>query len=143
MTKLVLAIAASLFLFGCQTMPYQPYARDVKKMPNQGGLIALKTDHKDEDRAKADMMMKKNCGDQNVKITEEGEVAVGQTTTGNASETQAAGHSSSKVGSLFGMPIMSGGNDPSKNTATSTTTTAIKEWQIAYECGSAAKTKKK
>lgn len=142
MSKLIIAIFATLFLFGCQTMPYQPYARDVKKTPNQGGIVALKTEHRDEDRAKADMMMKKNCGDMPVKITEEGEVAVGQTTTGNATETKDAGSSGTKVGSLFGMPIMSGANDPSKNTSSTSTTMAVKEWQIAYECGN-SKTKKK
>lgn len=139
--NVIIAILAAAVLFGCQTMPYQPYARDVKKMPNKGGIIALHTEHRDEDRAKADMMMKKNCGDTPVKITEEGEVAVGQTTTGNATETKDAGSQGQKVGSLFGMPIMSGAADPSKNTSSTTTTTAVKEWQIAYECGN-TKTKK-
>jgi hypothetical protein len=143
MIKLIIFSLLSAILVSCQTMPYQPYARDVKKLPNQGGVIHLKTEHRDEDRAKADMMMKKNCGELPVKITEESEVAVGQTTTGNASETRDAGAAGVNVGSLFGMPITSGSVDPSKNTTSTTTTTALKEWQIAYECGSTKNTKKK
>jgi hypothetical protein len=140
--KLLAAVLVALFFTGCQTMPYQPYARDVKRMPNKGGVIALHTEHREEDLAKADMMMQKNCGDSAVKIKEEGEVAVGQATSGNASETRDAGNSGSKVGSLFGVPLMAGATEASKNTATTTTTTAVKEWQIVYDCGS-SKTKKR
>ncbi len=134
--KYFLLITVALLFTGCQTMPYQPYARDVKRLPNQGGVIALKTEHRDEDRAKAESMMKKNCGNGIVKIKEEGEVTIGQTTTGNAKETKDEGSDGFKVGSLFGVPVMSGASDPSKNTATTSTTTSLKEWQISYECGS-------
>ena len=40
-----------LVMAGCQTMPYQPYAREVKRQPGNGGEIALKQEHRDEDRA--------------------------------------------------------------------------------------------
>jgi hypothetical protein len=72
----VVALVALAFVFtACQTTPPQSYVRDVKNMPNQGGVIALNTDHSEEDRAKADMMMQKTCGNLPVKIKEEGEVA--------------------------------------------------------------------
>lgn len=134
--KYYFLVVVAFFFTACQTMPYQPYARDVKRLPNQGGVIALKTEHRDEDRIKAESMMKKNCGNAAVKIKEEGEVTVGQTTTGSAKETEDEGSDGVKLGSLFGMPVMSGSKDPSKNTSTSSTTTAVKEWQISYECGS-------
>lgn len=146
MLKHVLLLSAALFFIGCQTMPYQPYARDVKRKPSEGGVIALKTEHNEQDRAKAESMMKSNCGTTPVKVLEEGEVTVGETTSGSATEKHQAGASGSKVGSLFGMPITSGGVDPSKNTHTTTTTTALKEWQISYACGNptpAAKSTKK
>lgn len=143
MIQLLVISIFSLLLVSCQTMPYQPYARDVKKVPNQSGVIHLKTEHRDEDRAKADMMMKKNCGDQPVKITEEGEVAIGQTTTGQATESRDNGTTGAQVGTLFGLPITTGSVDPSKNTSSTTTTMAVKEWQIAYECGNTKPTKKK
>jgi hypothetical protein len=139
MTKLMrFAVLLPLLALGaCQTVPYQPYAREVKKKPGTGGLIALKTEHRDEDRAKAQSMMESNCGSKAVKITEEGEVVVGTSTTSNAKETNQAGTQGSQVGSFFGMPITSGASDPSKNTSTSATTTAVKEWNIAYDCGTA------
>ena len=139
MTKLMrFAVLLPLLALGaCQTMPYQPYAREVKKKPGTGGLIALKTEHRDEDRAKAQSMMEANCGSKAVKIAEEGEVVVGQTTSSTAKETNQAGTQGSQVGSFFGMPITSGGSDPSKNTSSSATTTALKEWEITYECGTA------
>lgn len=143
MTKYLFVASILLSLVGCQTMPYQPYARDVKKTPQQGGVIALKTEHRDEDRAKAEMMMKKNCGDLSVKIKEEGEVVVGQTTSGSSKETKDNGAAGIKLGSLFGMPVTSGSEDPSKNTATSSSTTNINEWQISYECATGKTSKKR
>lgn len=134
-----LLLACALVIAGCQAMPYQPYARDVKKKPQQGGVIALKTEHREEDRAKADTMMKNNCGTLPVKVVEEGEVAVGQTTSGSAKETNQQGTQGQQVGTLFGVPVMSGAQDPSKSTSTSTTTMAINEWQINYECLQAGK----
>ncbi len=72
-----------LLLMGCQTIPPQPTARDLKSTPNQGGTIALHTEHSDEDRAKADLMMKKTCGEQPIRVTQEGEAlsAAGTNTT--------------------------------------------------------------
>jgi hypothetical protein len=128
-----LATVSALYV-GCQAMPYVPYARDVKRKPQQGGVIALRTEHRDEDRAKAEKMMTTNCNSQNVKIIEEGEVAVGQTTSGSAQETKQKGSEGSEVGNLFGIPLISGQQDPSKKTASVSTTTNITEWQINYEC---------
>lgn len=125
---LVFAFAA------CQTVPYQPYARDVKKKPAQNGVIALKAEHRDEDRTKATAMMSQNCGELPVKILEEGEVVIGQEQTTNSNTSKNAGESSSQVGSLFGIPVMSGGRDPSENTNSKVSTSQLKEWQISYEC---------
>lgn len=137
MTKLRLFIMTSavLAISACQTMPYQPYARDVKKKPQAGGIIALKLEHRDEDKAKAADMMRSNCGSLTYKIIEEGEAVVGQTTTSTANETQDYGHKK-QVGTLFGLPVTSG-TDASKDTTTNATTTAVKEWQITYECEAA------
>jgi hypothetical protein len=136
MTKIALFFVALplLALVGCQTMPYQPYAREVKRMPGNGGEIALKTEHRDEDRSKAQSLMTSNCGVSPVKVIEEGEVVVGQTTNSNASQTHNAGSSGTPVGTFLGMPITSGGHQASNDTATSATTTALKEWNIKYEC---------
>ncbi len=139
MNKMILMAAtmiAGAMLVGCQTMPYQPYARAVKVEPETGGIIALRTEFRDEDRVKAQSMMAQNCATNTVKIVEEGEAVTGTVT--NAKETNQAGSSGSQVGSLFGIPVTSGGNDPSKSTATETTTK--KEWQIKYTCLAAAQT---
>jgi hypothetical protein len=133
-TNILLAFAAACTLSACQTMPYQPYARDVKKRPQQGGVIALKTEHRDEDMAKAQQMMASNCATLPVKVLEEGEVAVGQETKSSSSTTNNQGTEGHQVGTLFGLPITSGGTQASKDTAGTATTTSIKEWQISYEC---------
>ena len=84
----ILALGILLLLFtACQTVPYQGQARDVKRKPREGGLIAVPLDPKSEDRAKADIAMKSNCGTLGVKVLEEGEVVVGQKTNTNSSET--------------------------------------------------------
>ncbi len=128
-TLVILAVVS-----GCQTLPYQPYAREVKKKPSSSGLIALRPEHRDEDRAKAQSMMQSNCGGSAVKILEEGEIVVGTNTVSNAQETKKDAVESTKVGSLFGIPLTSGGSEASNNTATTATTTAVKEWNISYEC---------
>lgn len=135
---MVIIVSGSIFS-GCQTVPYKPYARDVKKKPGQGGVIALKPEHRDEDQLKANQMMSANCGSSNVKVLEEGEVAIGQEVKSNADTTKSAGTSSTKVGSLFGIPLVSSGSDPKDSTNSSSVTTSIKEWQISYECESIAK----
>lgn len=126
-----------LVMAGCQTMPYQPYAREVKRQPGNGGEIALKQEHRDEDRMKAQSMMTSNCGAATVKVLEEGEVVVGQTTNSNASQTHNAGHSGQQVGTLFGIPVTSGAQQASNDTSMTATTTALKEWNIKYECDKA------
>lgn len=119
-------------LVGCQTVPYQPYARNVQVKPNDSGVIALKAEHRDEDRAKAMEMMASNCGSNGYKIAEEGEVVVGQKTIASGTETRDAGNRQ-QVGSFFGMPVTSG-TGPSKNTETSATTENLREWQMKYDC---------
>ena len=125
-------------LTACQAMPYQPYARDVKKKPGQSGVIAMKPNHRDEDQAKAQNMMAMNCGAKPVQVLEEGEVAIGQEVKSNADTSHAAGTQGRQVGTLFGMPVTSGASDPRSTTSGTSTTTALKEWQISYECVAAA-----
>ena len=127
-------ITLAAALTACQAMPYQPYARDVKKKPGQSGVIALKPGHQTEDQEKAKGMMSSNCGTTPVKVIEEGEVAVGQEVKSNADTTKRQGYAGTQVGSLFGLPITSGGANPTDSTSGTATTTAIKEWQISYEC---------
>ncbi len=130
----VAACLPLLALVACQTMPYEPYARDVKKRPGSGGVIALKGTHRDEDRAKAQSMMTQTCGGTAIKIVEEGEVVVGTETVSNSRQDYNAGTPGRQVGTLWGMPVTSGGSSPNSNTSTSSTTNAVKEWNITYEC---------
>ncbi len=131
----VIALALPLLsIVGCQTMPYQPYAREVKRQPGKGGEIALRTEHRDEDRAKAQSMMGTNCGSTAIKVLEEGEVVVGQTTNSNATQTRNQGSQGTTIGTFLGMPVTSGATQASNDTAMSATTTALKEWNIKYEC---------
>ena len=129
---LVLAAAIPFILVACQTMPYQPYARNVLVKPGQSGVIALKGEHRDEDREKALSMIASNCSNKPYTITEEGETVVGQKTVSSADETHQEGNRQ-QVGTLWGMPVTSG-SGPSKNTQTSATTENVREWQIKYEC---------
>lgn len=133
MKKLVL-LAVAAIVAGCATVPYQPYARDVKRKPGEGGVIALKTEHRPEDRQFADSKMASNCGsDSIVKVTEEGEVEVGEktNTTGGQSKTNNEGASGFKLGG-----ITFGSAKPSEDTTThsSSETIKLKEWHIAYNC---------
>jgi len=129
-----LAVLALVAMAGCQTVPYQPYARSVKKKPGEGGVIAVTVAHQQEDMPKAQELMSSNCGQGNYKVTEEGEVQVGTKTEGDARQTHDAGASGQQVGTLFGIPVTSGGREASNNTHSSSTTSAVKEWQIVYEC---------
>jgi hypothetical protein len=140
-TQNILSIAIKSLVFttllvavGCVTIPYQPYARDVKKKGQQGGVVALKLDHRDEDRIKAQTMMDRTCQPLAVKILEEGEIVVGQETKSSGNTSFNEGQKGQKVGNLFGMPVTSGGKDPSQQVESSTSTTQLKEWQITYEC---------
>jgi hypothetical protein len=134
----LIAAGGVVFLSGCQTMPYQPYARNVKVEPQSGGVVALKLEHQDEDRAKAQSMMANNCGGQAVKVLEEGETVIGTETS--SKETNDAGSNGTRVGSLFGIPVTSGAKEASKNTAT--VTTNKKEWQIRYKCIASSESKR-
>lgn len=125
----VLAIAA--VVAACATVPYQPYAREVKKKPQEGGVIALKTEHRPEDRQRADYLMAANCGSNaTVKVTEEGEVEVGEKTNSNASKTHGEKNEGFSIG---GLNFISG-SKPSEDTSSTTETIKLKEWQIAYNC---------
>lgn len=133
--KLFFALSMTAGLVtSCQSVPYQPYARDVKKKPSQNGIIALKVGYRDEDRQKATQMMASNCSPTQARVIEEGEVVIGQESTTNSNTSKNAGSQSTQVGNFFGMPLMSGGKDPSENTSAKVSTTTVKEWQISYEC---------
>ncbi|MNJ96746.1 hypothetical protein D3C87_144770 [compost metagenome] len=133
----VLVLTATLItamMSGCVTIPYKPYARDVKKKAQQGGVVALKVEHRDEDRAKAQEMMARTCTPYPVKVQEEGEVVVGQETKTKGNTSYNQGAEGEKVGSLFGMPLVSGQKDPSQSVESASSTVQLKEWQIMYEC---------
>ncbi len=125
------ALGIYVFMTGCATLPYQPYAREVKKKPETSGVIALNGTHRPEDRAKAEMMMKSNCGANNsVKVTEEGEVVVGEKTDSTAQKTQGTAERDNLV--IGGLTFTS--SQPAENTTVTQHKTQVKEWQIAYEC---------
>lgn len=134
-----LCLTALLMASGCVTIPYKPYARDVKKKAQQGGIVALKVEHRDEDRAKAQEMMERTCQPTAVKVLEEGEVVVGQETKVKGSTSFEEGKQGEKVGDLFGIPLVSGSKAPGQETESSSSTLQIKEWQISYECEKAGK----
>lgn len=127
-----IATVTVLTLSGCQTVPYQGQAREVKRKPQTEGIIALNSGFRDEDRAKAEEKMKGNCAPYPVKVLEEGEVVVGQEVKSSANETDRAS-SKTKIGSVFGIPLTSG-QAGGKDIASSSTTTSLKEWQISYSC---------
>lgn len=137
MKNKIIVFLSILLLAGCQAMPYKPYARKVKVSPQEGGIVALNLEHNNEDRTFAEGIMSSTCRDSQFAILEEGEVAIGTETVSN--ETHKAGQESTKVGSLWGIPLTSGGSDPSKNT--NSTTLQKKEWQIRYKCAQVAKSK--
>jgi hypothetical protein len=132
----VLVLGAALIVTACQTVPYAGNAHDVKRKPGVGGTVAVPLNPRQEDRDRATEHMISNCGNGNYKVTEEGEVVIGETTQANSrqdyrSSTQ---HAS---GSFLGMPIISG--DPAgTDSQVNSTKTQMKEWQLAYECGGAA-----
>lgn len=136
------AAGICLLISACQTMPYQGEARDVKRKPKEGGVIAMKLNFRDEDRKKAEEKMASNCGTVPYKIMEEGEVAIGQETKSNSRDTK-RDNSEKQVGSLLGIALMSG-DKGGKDTESSSVVTSVKEWQIAYECekGNAPATRK-
>ena len=104
----------------------------MKRKPQENGIIALKQNYRPEDRQKADEHMKTNCAPYPFKVVEEGEAVIGQSTTSNARESDRKS-TETQVGSLFGVPLMSG-DAGGKDTQSSSTVTQLKEWQIQYEC---------
>lgn len=130
--SLTFVVTAALLIQGCVTIPYQGQARDVKKRHGDGGILAMKVDFRPEDRAVADQKMQANCSGKTVKVDSEEEVVVGQKTEGNSRDTDRKSDKR-QVGTLFGIPMVSG-EEAGKDTASSSTTTALKEWQIVYVC---------
>lgn len=120
-----------LFVSSCsflnELMKYKPYARNVKKS-QQGGVISLKIDHREEDQNLAASMMKKNCSSGKYKISEEGEVVIGSVT--NQLTTKEAANKKKKKG-LFGMTFTEGHDGAEQS---SSETTQKKEWHITYLC---------
>jgi len=72
--RILIPLLAAFVFTACQTTPKQAPVRDVSRPPNQSGVIALNTKYTEEDRATADIMMQKNCGNLPVKIKQEGVV---------------------------------------------------------------------
>ena len=125
----LLILALALALNSCAGMnKYRPYARNVKKKPGSSGVVALKLEHRKEDRDLAKSFMKDNCGEKKTRILDEGEVVIGTTTNSN-SKTKEGG--TSNFGSLFGIPLKTQTADSTSKTST---TTQEKEWQITYKC---------
>ena len=130
--NLILSACALIVIFGgCQTVPYQGQAHDIKRKPAEEGVIGIPVNFKDEDRAKAELKMKSNCGELPYKITEEGEVAIGQETKSSGKETDRS--STEHATKLFGLNMVTG-EAAGKNHESSQVVTSVKEWQIAYRC---------
>lgn len=122
-------LALGLLFTSCAGMfEYRPYARNVKKKPGKSGIIALKLEHRDEDRTLADSLMKRNCGSKKIEITDEGEVVVGSVTKSNTEKRDSTERVSGK---FFGMDVISG-NPASQSTQSETV--SKKEWQLKYIC---------
>ena len=129
-TKKGIVLAATytlLFAIGCATVPY---AREVKKK-SAGGVVALRVGFTPEDRAKADSIMRANCGSKQIKVSEEGEVTVGQKTNAQANTNT---YQNDNNRGAFGWT-----SGPSANTSSTTETIDMKEWQISYDCVSSDK----
>lgn len=133
----VIAMGALSLLAGCQTIPYQGQARHVTVKPQKEGVVSIPVQARDEDRAKAEAVMSKNCQPLQAQVLEEGEVAVGTKTDSTARDTTRASNER-KVGSLFGIPLVTG-DAGGKDTSGSATVTSLKEWHISYKCDSKKK----
>ncbi len=131
-TSLYLTLGSVMLLAACQTVPYQGEARNVKRKPQENGVIALKENYRPEDRQKADEYMKSNCAPYPFKVSEEGEAVIGQATTSNERQNNRKS-TETQVGALFGIPLMSG-DQGGKDTQSSSTVTQLREWQIQYNC---------
>lgn len=116
-------------LVSCAGMfDYKPYARNVQMKPKKEGIIALKQEHRQEDKDLANSMMSQNCTPKSAEVQSEGEVVIGSTTQ---SSTEKRAGNEQQVGKFLGMAVMSG--DPDTENQNSTTLQK-KEWQIAYLC---------
>jgi hypothetical protein len=127
-------------LVACQTIPYQGVARDVKVKPQTGGVIAVPTNPRVEDRTKAEQRMTSVCAPNPYKVLEEGEVVTGTVTHTNGSDTKR--DDNRQTTNLWGMNFVSG-QAAGTETSSHATTSATKEWQISYECSVPAPTKKR
>lgn len=132
MTKKIIAALSLILVSGCATQPYMGQARDVKRRPQDSGVISIPTAFRDEDRARAEDKMRSNCGQKPFEVLEEGEVAVGEEVKTSGRETD-RGSSEVSVGSLFGVPLVTG-DAAGKDTSSSSVKTAVKEWHITYKC---------
>ena len=127
----LLSFLPFLFFVSCATMPYEPQAREIKRKPQQGGAIALNEKYRAEDRAKADNLMKSNCGtNKDVAILEEGEVVVGEKVDSTAKKT--IDNEENTAFKLGGIRFTN--STPAENVNTSMQKTQIKEWRIEYGC---------
>ena len=99
-------IVTAVVLFGCAT------ARVVTQQPGKGGVISYPQGH-EESRMKAMELAKRNCKGHEVDITEEGEVVIGQSSSGSSNTGK--GH--------FGL-----------STNASSSTTQMTEWRMTYVC---------
>ena len=102
-------------------------ARSVSMKPGKGGVVTLNPPQDPRARAKADSLMAQTCAGKKPEITEEGEVAVGKTTSSNTEHNSGSGSSPSKIAGLS-----FGGSNPSSNTES--TEKQVTEWRITYEC---------
>lgn len=125
-------IALAAVFTGCQTMPYQGQARDVKKRNGQGGVIAIPINPRNEDRQVAEEKMRSNCGTRTVQVNEEGEVVTGTKATQNNRSTN-RDDTRRNEGTFLGMNVISG-DASGVDSKTETMTEAVKEWQLSYEC---------
>lgn len=131
-----LVIGTALLVTGCQTVPYQGTARDVKRKPGVGGTVAVPLNPRQEDRDRATEHMISNCGNGNYKVTDEGEIVIGESTSADT-RNDYRHNSQQQTGSFLGMPIVSG--DPGgTDSHVNSTRTQMKEWQLTYECATAA-----
>ena len=124
---LTLIVVTQAFVSCAGMFEYKPYARNVQMKPKKEGIIALRQEHRQEDKDLATSMMGQNCAPKAAEVQSEGEVVIG-TTTESSTEKRAG---NKQVGKFLGMPVMSG--DPDRENQSSTTLQK-KEWQIAYLC---------
>lgn len=65
-------IIVPFLIVACVSIPYSPKVREVKRVPTLGGALLLPEDYRNEDRARADIVMKSNCGNREVRVVSEG-----------------------------------------------------------------------